>query len=119
MAKDIVLKDVADLSLQMMRPGAKRKLPVLVTIWVYQQDDDDWYCSVRLMGLDDRKGQRIFGVDPWQALTRALRFVEVMLRREVRKGNQFFYLGHKTSVGKLCSILLKSLRRLPVPWRFP
>lgn len=108
------MKDVADLSLQMMRRGAKRKLPLLVTIWLYQPDDE-CYCSVRLMGLDDSKGQRILGDDPWQALTRALRFVEVMLGQEVRKGTQLFYLGRKTSVGKVCSILLKSLRRLPSP----
>jgi hypothetical protein len=95
------LKPVADLHLQLLRPGAKRKSLLHVNIGSPQPDGDSWYCPIRLKGLVDKKEHRIFGVDSWQALTLALRFVEVMLRHEVREGGQLFFLGHKTSVGQL------------------
>jgi hypothetical protein len=59
-----------------------------------------WYCPIRISGLDD-KGARIFGVDSWQALTLALRYVEAKLRNEVRRGAHFCWYGKKVSVNRL------------------
>jgi len=95
------LKLVANLRLHLVRRGSKRKSPLHVIIGAPQPDDDfAWYCPIRFKGLGGKE-RRIFGVDSWQALILALRCVEAILRNEVRKGGQLFYLGHKTSVGRL------------------
>jgi hypothetical protein len=94
------LKQVADLRLHLVRQGTTRKSRLHVRVGVPQPDGQDWYCPVYIKGLDN-KVTRVFGVDSWQALVLALRMVEAMLRREVREGGQLYYLGSKTSVGKL------------------
>jgi hypothetical protein len=95
------LKPIADLRLQLMRRGAKRRSAVHVTIGAPQPDGDDWCCPIRLKGLVDNKERRLFGVDSWQAIILALRFAEAILQNEVRKGGKLFYLGRQTSVAKL------------------
>ena len=95
------MKPIADLRLQLLRRGAKRKSAVHVSIGAPQPDGNDWCCPIRLKGLVDRKERRIFGVDSWQAIVLALRLAEAMLKNEVRKGGTLFYLGEETSVAKL------------------
>ena len=95
------MKPIAELRLQLMRRGAKRKWAVHVTIGAPEPDGNDWCCPIRLKGLVDSKERRIFGVDSWQAVILALRFAETMLQNEVRKGGKLFYLGGETSVPKL------------------
>lgn len=101
------MKPVADLRLQLMRRGAKRKSAVHITIGVPQPDGNDWCCPVRLKGLVDNKERRIFGVDSWQAMILALRLAEAMLQNEVRKGGKLFYLGGETAVAKLFATRLR------------
>ena len=96
------MKPVADLRLHLLRRGAKRKAPILVSIGVPRPaGDSNWYCPVRLKGLIDSKERRIIGVDSWQALTLTLRFVKIMLRAEVQDGGELFHLGRKTTVDDL------------------
>lgn len=93
------MSNAAKLKLQLARGPGRRK-PFHVTIGMPRPSKVDWYCPVRFTGLDHR-GLRVFGVDSWQALILALRFVEINLRYEVRQGGQFYYLGRKVSVGSL------------------
>jgi hypothetical protein len=95
------LNPIADLRLQLVRRGAKRKSAVHVTIGAPQPDGNDWSCPIRLKGLVDSKERRIFGVDSWQAIILAFRFAQAMLENEVRKGGKLYYLGGETSVAKL------------------
>jgi hypothetical protein len=95
------LKPIADLRIQLMRRGAKRKSTVRITIGPPQPEGKDWSCPIRLKGLVDNKERRIFGVDSWQAIILALRFAEAILQNEVRRGGKLFYLGGETSVAKL------------------
>ncbi len=95
------MNPVADLRLQLMKRGTKRKSAVHVSIGAPQPDGNDWCCPIRLKGLADSKEQRIFGVDSWQAMILALRVVEVMLQNEVRMGGKLYYLGVDTTVAKL------------------
>ncbi len=95
------MKSIADLRLQLMRRGAKRKSAVEVTIGAPEPDGNDWCCPIRLKGLVDSKERRVFGVDSWQAIILAIRLAEAMLKNEVRKGGKLFYLGGETSVAKL------------------
>jgi hypothetical protein len=100
-ARDVVLKAVADLRLQLLRRSAKRKSAVHVTIGAPEPEANDWCCPIRLKGLVDSKERRIFGVDSWQAIILALRLTEAILQNEVRKGGKLFYLGEETTVAKL------------------
>lgn len=95
------MKPIADLRLQLLRPGAKRKVQIHISIAAPQPDADDWSCTVRLKGITNGKERRIMGVDSWQALNLALRYVQIHLRLEVREGGQWYYFGGKTSVGSL------------------
>ena len=101
------MSPIADLRLQLMRRGAKRKSAVQVTICAPEPDGNDWACRIRLKGLVDSKERRIFGVDSWQAMILALRLAEAMLQNEVRKGGKLFYLGGETSVAKLFATRLR------------
>jgi len=101
------LKPVADLRLQLLRRGAKRKSAVHVSIGTPQLDGNDWCCPIQLKGLVDSKERRIFGVDSWQAIILALRFVQALLQNEVRKGSKLYYLGVETSVVKLFATRLR------------
>ena len=75
--------------------------PLHVTIGVPRRlPQRDWYCPVRLKGLDGKK-RRIFGVDAWQALILALKYVEINLRHEVRNGLRLYWLGKPVQVGRL------------------
>jgi hypothetical protein len=97
------LKKAAELRLE-LRKGDTRRRPLHVIVGVPQRHPkQDWYCPVRLNGLYSGE-QRIFGVDSWHALMIALRFVEVTLRIEVRRGAQLFWLGRRVSVGKLFAV---------------
>jgi hypothetical protein len=100
-AREVVLKPVAKLCLQLLRRGAKRKSTVHVTIDAPEPDGIDWCCPIRLKGLIDSKERRIFGVDSWQAMILALRLTKAILQNEVRKGGKLFYLGKETTVAKL------------------
>jgi hypothetical protein len=95
------LKPVADLRLQLLRRGAKRKSAVHVTIGAPEPERNDWCCPIRLKGLVDNKERRIFGVESWQAIILALRLTEAMLQNEVRKSGKLFYLGEETTVAKI------------------
>jgi hypothetical protein len=100
LGEEIVVEPMADLRLHFVRRGEKRKSPLHVTVGVPKPDGEDWYCPMRIKGLDNME-RRIFGVDSWQALSLALRLVEAMLQQEVREGGQLFYMGEKTSISKL------------------
>lgn len=95
------MKPIAELRLQLMRRGSKRKSAVHVTIGAPQPDGNDWYCPICLKGLIGGKERRIFGVDSWQAIILALRLAETILQHEVRKGGKLFYLSGMTSVAEL------------------
>jgi hypothetical protein len=101
LARELFLTPIADLRLQLLRCGAKRKSAVHVTIGAPQPDGNDWCCPIRLKGLVVSEERRIFGVDSWQAIILSLRLAEAMLKNEVRKGGRLFYLGGETSVAKL------------------
>ena len=92
---------VADLRLQLKRRGAKRKVPIRVSIGIPRPDGNDWSCPVVVKGLLDGNECKIFGVDSWQALTLALRLIERLLEAEIREGGTLFYLGEVTSVREL------------------
>jgi hypothetical protein len=95
------LKLLTELRLQLLRRGAQRKTSLHVLIGAPQPDGDRaWYCPVRLKGISGKE-RRIIGIDSWQALILGIRFVELMLRREIREGGQLFWLGHKVRVGAL------------------
>jgi hypothetical protein len=95
------LTPIADLRLQLLRRGAKRKSAVHVTIGAPHPNGNDWCCPIRLKGLIDNKERPIFGVDSWQAMILALKLAESMLQNEVRKGGKLYYLGGETTVAKL------------------
>lgn len=92
---------IADLRLQLLRRGAKRKSAVRVTIGAPQPNGNDWCCAIRFKGLIDNKERQLFGVDSWQAMILALKLAEAMLQNAVRKGGKLYYLGSETSVAKL------------------
>ena len=95
------MNQIADLRLQLIRPGAKRRSAVRVTIGAPEPDGQDWSCPIRFKGLGNGREQRIFGVDSWQAMILALRFAEGMLQNGVRKGGRLFYLGEEVTVSEL------------------
>ena len=101
------MKPVADLGLQLLRHGAKRKSAVHVTIGAPEPDGNDWCCPIRLKGLVDSKERCILGVDSWQAIILALRLTEALLKNEVRKGGKLYYLGEETTVSKLFATRLR------------
>ncbi|MSU76596.1 MAG: hypothetical protein EXS16_00735 [Gemmataceae bacterium] len=101
LTRDVVLQPVAEMRLQLLRPGAKRKVALHLCVGAPQPESDDWYCPVLLKGLIDNKERRIVGVDSWQALILALGFVESLLQSEIRNGAQLFQLGHRTSIRSL------------------
>ena len=109
-ARKCVLTSIANLRLQMMRRGAKRKSAVQVTIGAPEPYGNDWCCPIRLKGLADSKEQWIFGVDSWQAMILALRVVEIMLQNEVRKGGKLYYFGGETTVAKLFATRFRGLK---------
>jgi hypothetical protein len=107
MTRGVVLQPVAEMRLQLLRPGAKRKVALHLCVGAPQPDGDDWYCPVLLKGLIDNKDRRVFGVDSWHALILATGLVESLLRNEVRKGAQLFHLGHKTSISDLFAVRVR------------
>ena len=88
-----------ELNLELVR-GRGPLRPFHVIVGAPRRAKVDWYCPVRFKS-QGRKALRVFGVDSWQALILALRFVEINLRHEVRQGGQFFWLGRKVSVSRL------------------
>lgn len=106
------MKAIAELRLQLLRRGAKRKSAVHITIGAPQPDGDDWCCPIRLKGIVDDTDHRTFGVDSWQAIILALALAEIMIRNEVRNGGRLFYLGAETSVDELFATRVReSLRK--------
>jgi hypothetical protein len=80
--------------------GECERRPLHVTIGVPRRLQRDWYCPVRFKGLPGKK-RRIFGVDAWQALILALKYVEINLRHEARNGMRLYWLGKQVAVGRL------------------
>src|SRR5437868_1670166 len=90
----------AELQLELATADGNRR-PLHVIIKVPQPaPKQDWYCSVRLKGLTSGS-HRIWGVDSWQALILAVRFVEANLRNLVRRGCSLYWMGHKVSVARI------------------
>jgi hypothetical protein len=95
------MRHAAELRLEFSKAKGRRK-PVYITVGIPRRNKacGDWYCSICHEGLDI-KDMKIYGVDSWQALTLALRTIEVHLRLRIRKGLQFYWLGRKITVGRL------------------
>jgi len=110
------LTPIADLRLQLLRHGAKRKSTVHVTIGPPQPNGNDWSCPIRLKGLVGNKERQIFGVDSWQAMTPALKCFDATLQNEIRKGGELYYLGGETSVAELFATRMGG-RRSPASQR--
>ena len=79
--------------------GEKRPVRILVGA-PRRSRHQGWYCPIRMKGIFDGE-RRFFGADSWQALTFALRFVELELRSEVRRGMRLYHYGEKISVNQL------------------
>ncbi len=56
-----------------------------------QPRDDDWFANVSLGALDPEYVRPVYGVDSWQAVNLAQRFVQTMVSSYEKDGWQFFW----------------------------
>jgi hypothetical protein len=92
------VKPVVDLRLQLQKPSSRRKIALRVMVGKPEPIEPDWFCPIR---FGDSKERRIFGVDSWQALILALKYVEANLRYRTRNGAKLYWLGSPISIGRL------------------
>jgi hypothetical protein len=76
---------LAERDVECVFPDGRRQVIYLRIGRPYPAPDIDWCCPVEAVGIYDRPGP-IFGVDSWQALQLAQRYLESLVQREVDDG---------------------------------
>src|SRR5258708_2357161 len=89
----------AQLELEIRRTDGTAE-PFVARVFAPVPANDDWRCDIQFEGCI-KKSHRIFGVDSWQTLMLALKFVRVNIESRLHPGSRLIYLGEAVELSSL------------------